>query len=166
MDPSVVFLQIVAPLIFGAVSAAIYNQVVASRQKKATAARVLATLRADVQRSRDIADHNARLAELVIDDPRPFIRFPVDSYELLLFRGEYVALVDGPALDALMDYLHQARHINAMIHLFEEIETQTAGLGSAPLGSKKTVYVRQIGDHCQDQIPPLLDKLAQSLGPR
>jgi hypothetical protein len=158
-------LQILAGVAFGASAAARYNQSQAAKQKEATTARVVTAMEADVKRSLRIAEHNVTLSGFQPDAPRPYIHFPVDTYELVLFRGEYATLVREPALNALMDYLHQARHVNAMIGLFEQIEVTFGGTEHSVMGPKKKQYVQEIGNYCRDAIPPLLTALDAALTP-
>lgn len=113
-----------------------YTNWQANRRNRILAARVIAALKADVDRVRDISAHNAKSADPVDsnrDRPRAFVHFPTQSYELLLFGGQIASLSSPETLDVVLAYLQQAEHVNAMLHLFEEIEVQTAGLPGAPL---------------------------------
>ena len=66
--------------------------------------------------------------------------------------------------EALVGYLQQANHVNKMITLFEEMETQFAGTPTAPLGPKKQAYLAVIREYCTSQMPESLERLDRGMG--
>jgi hypothetical protein len=135
------------------------------RRSGITAARVTAALTADVGRGREISAHNTRTAASPDEErPRAFIHFPTQSYELLIFGGHIPSLTSPETLDAVMAYLQQAEHVNAMLRLFEQIEVQGAALSGSPLAGKKDTYLRVIKDYCAVDMPAALQRVDRALG--
>jgi hypothetical protein len=125
---------------------------------------VRAALQADIARAHGVNVHNVNSSEdEATDRPRAFIRFSTEPYEVLLFSGQLDTLASEETLVAAMEYLNQAKHLNEMISIFEQMEVQFAGASNAPLGPKKQAYVRAIHDACLHDVPAAIQNLERCL---
>jgi hypothetical protein len=141
-----------------------YTRKQAEKDAGAARLRIIAAIKADMELAEKIARHNVRSADTPGNDrPRAFIPLHFHRYQELLFQGADLKLVDPVVLEALLEYLAQVQHANAMISLFEHLEVQTSAIAGAPLSGKKSQYVQQIGNYCRDEIPPLLTRLRKAL---
>jgi hypothetical protein len=158
-------IAIVVSLIAGGLAGAVYTNWQTASRNKAAGDRVIAALKLDVARVRAITKHNADTAVTVLsaDRPRAFIKFPTQTYELLVFSGQIATLTKPETLDAVLAYLQQAAHVNAMIGLFEEIEVQGSGLQGAPLAGKKNAYLEAIHEHCDGEMRHAVERLVGAL---
>jgi hypothetical protein len=149
----------------GARAGARYTLQETERRARERRIRVTTSLLAMAEWAQETAGHNVQVASFGPDTPRAFIPFGTDAYEQLLLEGEHAELVQEPTLSALMRYLQQARHVNTMIRLFEQMEVQFAGTRTAPLGPHKQQYIRAIGNYCAEEIPECLAQLLETLTP-
>ena len=150
MDPlAQVLLSTVVSLCAGGLAGAIYTNSQTNKRSAAASRQVLAALLSDSKRLGNVVVHNDRTAKPVDQErPRAFIKFPTQTYELALFGGQLASHHPG-ATEAVLDYLHQAHHVNAMITLFEALEAQPGALPRAPLAAKKAQYLAGIAEYCE-----------------
>jgi hypothetical protein len=138
--PVIVGSGITATMTFfaGGLAGAWYTNRQISSRARQTRATVIVALRVDVKRVRSILEHNQRLLGNPNNDvPRPFVRYPTNTYEALVFAGQITSPADDQILEALMEYLQHANHINAMITTFERIETEPGAASDGSLMRKR-----------------------------
>lgn len=148
---------------YGDLAAAKYAEARDERQTKQLRDQIAAAIVADIRLARSIAQHNITSAkDPRSDQPRAFVAFQTATYERLLFSGDYPKLLEPVVLTVLMEYLAQARHVNAMISLFERMETTPQISGGPVLFRAKPQYVEHIG-HYAEAIVKHLDQLESEL---
>jgi hypothetical protein len=159
---------------YGDLAGAQFQQKRADEEMQHVEKRITITLMLDIRLIRRLIRHNAGSAENADQErPRAFIRLPIEDYRRLLFAGTYVHFQTGPVPMAVTNYLSQAYHVNAMIDLYEQLETQTSGQGARTtnvggvmegmLFYKKKEYVTEIGRYCATEVPGLLDELETAI---
>jgi hypothetical protein len=159
---------------YGDLAGAQFQQKRADKEMQHVEKRITITLMLDIRLIRRLLRHNAGSAANADQErPRAFIRLPIEDYRRLLFSGTYAHFQTGPVPMAVTNYLSQAYHVNAMIGLYEQIETQNSGQGarSGSTGTvqegmlfyKKREYVTEIGRYCATEIPGLLDELETAI---
>lgn len=124
-----------------------------AQRMEQTGLRVVNSLRVDLDRLDETVAHNARIVEPIDEDrPRAFVRYPTQTYEIVLFGGQFEAFANPEMTEALVAYLHQAYHANEMINLFEQFEAQAPEPGSS-LWEKRREYLLSINHNSTNDMP-------------
>lgn len=146
----------------GGLAGAILNARETSQRTEEINRRVIATVRVDLDRLDEILAHNVRTVVVDEERARAFVRFPTQTYEILLFGGQFELLSNGRLIEALVAYLNQAYHANAMIGLFEQLEVQAPEPGSARW-QKRREYLLSINQISKNDMPQVLTDLRSAL---
>lgn len=151
-------LTMAAQIFFGPMAAARSAERLAAEEANEQKDRLRAAIMTDIALARSFAHHNVMSSQDPNGTrPRAFITFDISGYLGMMYRGEYPELLGPTVASRLIAYLAQARHVNAMIELFERMETMHG------LDPKKSAYVERIGHYCKDGILKHLDHLEQAL---
>lgn len=164
----------IAALIGGGLAGAGFNAWWQGRQAAKAKKSILAALRSEVERSKEIAAYNVRVYPL---RARAFMRFPTTAYEQIRFASEYDFSAHSELLDLIKRHLLQANYVNSLISMFEAAIPHDREAGDTGISSGE--YINDIVLYCSpeketrdysaslqfggESIPATLDKLAAEL---
>jgi hypothetical protein len=154
--------ELIIAILAGGAAGALVSRWFRRRDQVAAWRALREVIAADIDSATEIARHNTRSArEPGENRPRAFIPFQTRTYELLLFNAEWASLANPKLIEDINIHLIHARHVNAMIARYEEMDVRH------PHGSiwraQATEYLKTIERYSDEQIPAALQKLRSAI---